>query len=358
MKIDQMKRYPLAAILLAWSALASGSSAARATLQASEPDVDLGQFKVGQERHGLITISNAGRGDVALHEVLASCSCLRCSIDRDVVAPGRPANLKVVIERQYPGPFSYFVMVIPRDTNEVEPLKIPVRGEAVCSVSSEVGWRGGIVPSVTYPAATALGLRHQSSAQPVVTLTTLDGSNLQDSIADVNSVHFCLDAVNHTLTSCRSDRKSADRQCNRLTMTLKPKHPLELGHLRDVLQINLRDGSKLYIPIVCRIVGDAYMEEDVIHLGRLADSPERILRVLFADKAKRWSAVHWEGSGLLSEALVVQDADPDGSGDRRLVVTVDQAKAKQLPRGYLFSRMRLFGDSDDMGLTAFIDAFN
>ena len=128
--------------------------------------------------------------------------------------------------------------------------------------------------------------------------------------------------------------------------------------MQDTLEIRLADGSGLYVPIVCRIVGDVYVDQQIIHLGKLARSPEHKLHVLFADNAKRWKATHWEGAGLLYDAIAVHDARVEQATDLTLILTVDQTRVSRLPQGYIFCKMRLFENPHDPGLTVFIDGYN
>ncbi len=353
-----MKHRDVVALALAVTALTGGLAPARAGLEPGRQDIDLGQFKVGQRRECTISIKNLTRADVAIERVAPSCACLSADLDSRIIERGSATSLRITAERQYPGEFSYFIMIIPEDTEKIEPLRINVRGEARSSVSAQVGWRGGILQEVTYPDPIELGVRHQSSACPIVRITTLDGSDLRDSVVDVNSLHLCLDKITPRFSRHAEGKATATACCRQVTIALRPKKALKQGRLRDLLEIALCDGSRAYIPIMCRIAGDVYLDEEVIRLGQLSEATERYLHVIFADKAKRWEAVHWETAGLLGEAMAIRDVSPGRAGCISMILAADRARASQLPKGYLFCRVRFYNDPNDAGVTVFIDGFN
>ncbi len=348
----------IAAFALIAVLIASGPASAKPVLEPSPREVDLGQFKVGQQKECRVSIRNAGDTDVEIEQVTSSCACVSARIDRQLIPAGRSASLNITAERPYPGPFSYSAIIIPKRKDQIEPLRIPVRGEAVSSVSAQVGWQGGVLQNVVYPNPIDLGIRHGASANPIVVIASRDGSDLGNFVTDANSLHFCLDRADRRSAGASHSRTIADGSRHTLRIAFRPRTPLEPGRLQDTLEIRLADGSKLYIPIVCLIVGDVYVDQQTIHLGKLARSPERKLHVLFAGNAKRWRAAHWEGAGLLYDAIAVRDASVGQTAGIALVLAIDQTKVSRLPQGYVFCRMRLYENPRDPGLTVFIDGYN
>jgi hypothetical protein len=315
------------------------------SLTSSRREVDMGRFKVGQEKECTIRIRNITRAAVAIDHVAPSCACLSACLDRQTIPAGGSATLPIAARREYPGRFAYSVAVVPKDGKTNDPLQIAVRGEIRSPVSAQTGWEGGVLQEVTWPAPVNLGVRPQATACPVLSIAPTERFDLPNCIVDVNSLHFTLD---------KAAPGSHDRS---LVLTFRPKEPLPPGRLQDRFEIDLRDGSTVYVPIACRITGDVYLEEEVIHLGRLADAPERNLRLRFADTARRWSSVRWEGAGLLREALILRQADAGAGSELPLVLSVEQGKLAQLPQGYLFCRAHLYGDANEPGPMVLIDGF-
>jgi hypothetical protein len=345
-------------LALAMAALGAGPAPERPALEPSQWDVDMGQFRVGEKRQRVIAIRNAGNTHITIDRIVPSCTCLSPTLDSPVIPPGLSTNLRIVVERQYPGVFSYAIIVLPKDTQKADPVKVKVHGEARSSISAQVGWKGGVLQDATYPNALDLGVRPHSSVCPIVRMTSLEGLDLCNAVTDVNSVHFRLDTVTPEFSISRDGSTTAPPRCRGVTLMLKPKEPLKQGRLQDLLEIVLCDGSKAYIPILCRLVGDVYLEEELIHLGQLTPSLERRLRICFTDRAKLWNAVHREGAGLLYEAIVIRETGDTRADDIPLTVSVDQARLSQLPPGYLFCRVRLYDDPNDAGLSVFIDGMH
>jgi hypothetical protein len=348
-----VQRY-VTALALAAGALVCNPASARTTLDASEWRVDIGRFKVGETKECNVEIRNAGETPAAIDHVATSCGCLSAVMDSNTIRPGANAMLRIVVERQYPGEFSYSVLVFPKDADTSRPLKIEVRGEARLSATGQIGWRGGLLQDVTYPNPIDMGIRDSSRASPVVYLMPAEGFDLHDSLVDVNSVHFCMEKATYE----PSASLPGDGSKGRLGILLKPRKPLGPGRLRDLLCISLRDGSKLYLSIVCRIVGNVYLEQDEIHLGELACSPERSLPILFSDGTKVWDGVHWEATGFLRDAIAIQDERREQGTGILLRLSIDRAKLSTLPKGYLFGRVRVYNEISDAPLYVFIDGFN
>jgi hypothetical protein len=318
----------------------------------------MGRFKVGQKKECSVSIHNPGDTDVEIERVVSNCACVSVEIDRQLVPGGRDATLRITVERPYPGPFVYSAVIVLQRDAQTEPVKITVRGEVISPVSARVGWQGGMLQDVSSPNPIELGTRHKSSTNLIVTLTSKEELDLRDSVVDVNSLYFCLDKVTGRSTIDPHTEVAADSHRSRVMVTFSPRAPLEAGRLRDTLRISLRDGSDVYINIVARIVGDVYLDQEIVHLGVLVDSPERRLQVLFAEGATQWQAVHWEGVGILYDAITASPVSAGQSDHKALVLTIDQAKASRLPRGYLFCKMRLYDRPDATGLTIFIDGYN
>lgn len=338
--------------------IASGPASAKPVLEPSPRDADLGQFKVGQKQECKVSICNAGDANLEIERVTSSCACISARIDRQLIPAGHSASLTITAERPYPGPFSYSALIIPKRRDQIEPLKITVRGEAVASVSVQVGWQGGVLQDVGGPNPIDLGIRHGASANLIVIIASRDGSDLGHFVADANSLHFRLDGMDRQSAGIAHPGTIADAPRRTLRVAFSPRTPLEPGRLQDTLEIRLADGSGVYVPVVCRIVGDVYVDQQIIHLGKLAGSPERRLRVHFAGNVKRWTAAHWEGAGLLYDAIAVHDANAERTAGIGLILTVDQTKVLRLPQGYVFCKMRFFENPQDPGLTVFIDGYN
>lgn len=64
-------------------------------IQFSETNFDFGTVKQGEELVHTFKIKNAGKSNLILRKVKASCGCTATQPDKEVVAPGEEANIKV-----------------------------------------------------------------------------------------------------------------------------------------------------------------------------------------------------------------------------------------------------------------------
>lgn len=345
---------------LAASAAAGGQSP-RQVLEPSNATIELGPFKVGQVKESHLSIINRTSEDIAIARVMSTCGCLRPEIEPDSIPAEGSATLQVIAVRQFPGKFTYSIVVIPKDADKYDPLKIDVKGEAQSSVSYQVGWTRGILRSPTSAGACDLGIRHQMSADLIVRLTPVDKlTDTRGFVVDANSLHFGLHDITDSSGGHLRQQRDNIGSAFPLTLLFRPKKPLAIGQLRDLLEISLRDGSKLYVPLACRIVGDVYVQQEIIHLGKLKSCPTKNLDILFAGNVARWSNVQWNETGLLQQCLDIRRVDSDQPREVRIILSVDSTKLSALPKGYLFCRLTLYQHqpTDPEAVTVLVDGFN
>ena len=331
-------------------------------LRAVPEKAELGTFNTFQIKETTIKLRNTGRKAFLIDKIKADCACIRTSIDTKEILPGEMIDLKMAAGDRSGGKFSHDILIIPKDTEHYEPLKIQVTGNIVEPVFAEVGWLGRKIERFDPNGPVKLGLVHKLSAKPVIYITADDKYfNLRESVPDVNSFFFELESHRFEKIPATNPMQLKEQGKERLVLFLKPKKTLKIGTFKENVRIKLADDVGLGIPITSRIVGDIYEEETIIHLGNLCDSAPDKCIIHFIDDSKTWKDIKWEAQGYLSGAIAVRKEDSICSSSQiGLIVDADKSKLESIPKGYVFCHIKFFQNqpTDDEVVNILIDGFN
>jgi hypothetical protein len=117
----------------------------------------------------------------------------------------------------------------------------------------------------------------------------------------------------------------------------------------------------LYIPIISRIVGDAYTIEQRISFGPLLNSSSKEVTIDFTNNTQAWKDIKWSVNGSLSKGIIVS-LDKSKCTDSRIVVTLSakQSMLGNLPKGYLFSHVTFYQNelTDEEAVSILVDGYN
>ena len=331
-------------------------------LRATPEKVELGNLNTFQVKEAIVKLENAGNETFLVDKIKADCACIRTSISKREILPGQAVELKIAAKERTGGKFSHDILIIPKDKEHQEPLKIQASGNAIQPVSAKIGWEGKEITTFDPNRPVDLGLVHHLSAKPVIHIIADDKHfNIREAILDVNSTFFEL--YKHTFEKlAASDHLHTSEQVGeRLILLLKPKEKLKIGALRDGIRIKLADNVGVEIPISCRIVGDVYAKERIIHFGDFSDSTPKKFTIHSINDSKIWPDVKWNVSGYLSDAVVITKDDNESTNSFiGLTLAVNQSKLNSLPRGYVFCRIEFFQKqpTDNEVISILLDGFN
>ncbi len=332
-------------------------------LKAVPEKIELGTFNTFQIKETTVKLRNTGRKTFQIDKIKADCACIRTSIGANEILPGKTVELKIAARERIGGKFSHDVLIIPKDKERYEPLKIPATGTVVQPVSAKIGLEGDEVMEFDPNEPVRLGFKHKISVvKPVVYIIGDEKYfNLRESAPDVNSMHFELQNYKIEKTTASDQKDSANPRKDVLILYLKSKKMLKIGTLRELLRIKLADNIGIEIPIILQIVGDAYSQEKIIHLGNLSDSTSKKFVIHFANNVKVWPVLKWDASGYLSDAIMVtEDGSERTNSSIGITLDADKLKLSNIPDGYVFCRVKFFQDqpTDEDVVNILIDGFN
>lgn len=338
------------------------SAGAAQVLKAVPEKVKFGTFNTFQIKEAIVTLKNTGRETFVVDKIKADCTCIRTRLANKNIAPGKTVELQIAAMQKIGGKFSHNILIIPKDRERFEPVRIQATGNVVQPVSATIGWIGK-KPKVLDPnGPMRLGLVHKLSAKPVIYIIAKDEHfNLRDSVPDVNSVRFELHDYKFEKLPVTNMAKIGSEKKEILVLALQPKEVFKNGIIKELIRVKLTDDVELVVPIIFRIVGDAYLEEQMINLGTLSNSVSKELSIYFTNDTKTWEDVKWSAKGYLSKAIVISKNKSKCTDSYiRLMLSVDQSKLEDLPKGYLFCRMKFYQNepTDDDVVSILVDGFN
>ena len=113
-------------------------------LRAVPERIELGTFNTFEIRETVVKVRNSGRESFLIDKIKADCACIRASISAQEIPPGGSVELKIAARERTEGKFAHDVLIVPKDMERYEPLKIratgtvvqPVSATAACSVTA------------------------------------------------------------------------------------------------------------------------------------------------------------------------------------------------------------------------------
>ena len=139
-------------------------------LSAVPEKVELGTFNTFQIQETIVKLRNTGKEAFLIDKIKANCACIRTSISSKEIPPGKTVELKIAARERTGGEFSHDVLIIPRDKERYEPLKIRAAGTVIQPVSARIGWEGKKITTFDPNGPVNLGLVHYLSAKPVINI--------------------------------------------------------------------------------------------------------------------------------------------------------------------------------------------
>jgi len=129
-----------------------------------------------------------------------------------------------------------------------------------------------------------------------------------------------------------------------LRLSLSADALLPIGLLSDTVVAEFGDGSRCYVPITFRSVGDVYGETLTIPIGRVSGSQiTKSFRIHFANGRKLWEQVEWEADGQFAGGLnIEEDSTKKRTDSLDLLVEIDASTLLAMERGFISSNIIFF----------------
>lgn len=337
-------------------------SNAAETLKVEPEKVDFGKFSTFQIKETVVKLKNTGKEKIILDKIKPDCSCIQTSIDTNEILPGKTIELTVYARSTKGGILSHYILIIPKDKERYETLKIQITGTVIESISTEIGLTRNSIKNFKPDDMVDLGIVHQQSVKPIIYLYSNDKQfDLKDSVPDVNSLHFALESYQYEKISLPYPEKKNIINNKRLVLNLAPKAIVKTGNIKETVKIQLFKDILLYIRFSCLIVGDIYTNEQKISFGTLADCTDKEVLINFTNNTKVWDNIKWSIDGDLS-SVIIANTEKDRNNDSTIIVklSIDKSKINNLPKGYLFSRITFYQNetTKENAVYLLVDGFN
>ena len=324
----------------------------------SSTDVNLGTFNALLTKETVVTLENKGKDTFIINNIIVDCGCIDITVQSDKIPPKGKMDMIIGARQITLGKLSHEIVIIPKDEERYEPIKISVTGNVIEPVSVEAGWFGQNMKEYDPNNLLELDLVNKLSAKPVLSIGTNNKElKLNKIVPDINSSNFELEKY----ASAKLSNDNKEQNIERMLLTLKPKDSIKIGLLRENIKVELTDDLSLYIPIKSRIVDEAYVIEQRISFDSLIDSTNKEIEINFADPSKPWKEMKWSVEGDLSDVIDVS-INKSKSTDTSIVadLVVKKELLERVPKGYNFSRLYLYQNDlqDENTISLLIDGYN
>jgi hypothetical protein len=247
------------------AALPSESKGKAPRVEVVEPHFNFGQMERGREKSHEFVIRNVGDDKLTLRLGTPSCKCTFSELKSNSLAPGESTHARLDWSAKVDhGPLR---VTAPIYTND------PQQPEITLTIDGEVVAASGVEPAELAFDKVAVG--ETKSAEVYVM------ANLQDELsvssAELSEAEF-RDNFDVKIEPVKREELPAKtaRAGVRITLTAKPGLPIGRFHQYLTLTTDLKEGEKLHIPVIGRVVGDISVhgkhwveDEGVLLLGQV-----------------------------------------------------------------------------------------
>jgi hypothetical protein len=273
-----------------------------------EPHFNFGQMERGRERSHDSVIRNTGSAPLTLRAGPTSCKCTLSEVKAGVVAPGDSTHAHVEWSAKVDhGPLRVTATIITNDPRQRE-VELTIDGEIVNA--------SGVEPTDFGFDKVAVG---ETKTAEVYVMAMLQ-DKLEISSAELSSeeTRDKFDVkIEHVERDKLPSKKARDGV--RITLTAKPGLPIGRFHQYLTLDTNLKEGRKLHIPVIGRVVGDISVhgtvgnwleDEGVLNLGPVKSAEGKKTRLNLVVRGEGADAVKFEVGSADPPELKVSFGEP------------------------------------------------
>jgi hypothetical protein len=284
-----------------------------------EPHFNFGSMERGREKSHEFVIRNAGDAPLRLRVGQTSCKCTLSEVDSSAIEPGESTRVKLEwtakVER---GPFRQTAMIHTNDPQQPE-IELQIDGEIVQSSNIEP-------PDFAFDK---IEVGQSKTAQVYVMAMLQDELTVNSAELTVDENRDKFDVKVEKVPKDQLPNKSAhDGVC--VTVTVKPGLPVGRFYQYVTLDTNLKDGEKVHIPVVGRVVGDISMhgtnwreDEGVLVLGGIKSSEGRKARINLVVRGEEAQDIKFEVGSVDPSEMKVTIGEPKRIKNALVHVPVD-----------------------------------
>jgi hypothetical protein len=234
-------------------------------VEVEQPHFNFGQMERGREKSHRFVVRNVGDAPLTLRVGPTSCKCTLSEVQSGALAPGETTHVKLEWSAKSDnGPFRQTATI---HTND------PLQPDVELTIDGEIVNASGVEPPDFIFDKMAVG--ETKSAQVYVMAMLQD--ELKVDSAELGTVET-RDRFDVKIEPVERDQlpNNKARAGVRITVTAKPGLPLGRFDQFLTLNTNLKEGEKLHIPIIGRVVGDISVhgtnwseDEQALNLGHV-----------------------------------------------------------------------------------------
>jgi hypothetical protein len=284
-----------------------------------EPHYDFGRMERGREKSHEFIIRNVGNAPLKLRVGPTSCKCTLSEVKSGAIAPGESTQVKLEWSaKSDQGPFRQTATIHTNDPRQPD-VELQIDGEIV-DVS-------GLQPTEFNFDKLAVG--ESKSAEVYVMAMLQDDLTVSSAELTNEETRDKFDIKIEPVERDKLPNKTA-RAGARVTLTAKPGLPIGRFNQYLTLNTNLKEGEKLHVPLLGRVVGDISVhgthwreEEGVLVLGSVESSKGRKERLNVVVRGENAEDVKFEVGSLDPPELKVTIGEPKPLKATLLHVPVD-----------------------------------
>jgi hypothetical protein len=288
-------------------------------VQVDEPNFNFGQMERGREKSHEFVIRNVGDAPLKLTVGPTSCKCTLSEVKAGAIAPGESTNVKLEWSaKSDQGPFRQTATIHTNDPRQPD-VELQIDGEIV-GIS-------GLQP--TEFNFDKLAVDESKSAEVYVMAMLQDDLTVNSAELTSEDTRDKFDVKIEPVERDKLPIKTAQAGV-RITLTSKPGLPVGRFNQYLTLNTNLKEGEKLHVPVLGRVVGDISVhgtnwreEEGVLMLGRVEGSKGRKERVNVVVRGENAENVKFEIGSVDPPELKVTIGEPKRLTATLLHVPVD-----------------------------------
>jgi hypothetical protein len=284
-----------------------------------QPHYNFGTMEQGREKTHEFVVHNKGDAPLTLRVGQTSCKCTLSEVDPGPIPPGGSTHVKLEWSAKVDrGSFRQTAMIHTNDPRQPE-VELQVEGQVVDSSAVEP-------PDFAFDK---IEVGDSKTAEVYVM------AMLQDELI-VNSAELTAEE-NRDKFDVKVEKVPKDQLPNksahdgvRVTATVKPGLPVGRFYQYVTLDTNLKDGGKIHIPIIGRIVGDISMhganwreDEGVLVLGRVESGTGRKARINLVVRGEDAKDIKFDIGSINPPELKVSIGESKRISDALVHVPVD-----------------------------------
>lgn len=280
---------------------------------------NFGVMERGREKSHEFVIRNEGNAPLTLRVGPTSCKCTLSEVDSGAIAPGESTRVKLAWSaKSDEGPFRQTATIFTND---------PLQPDVHLEIDGEIVLPTGVQPpDFNFDK---LAVDEVKSASVYVMAMLQDDLKIKSTELASEDVADKFDIKIEPVEPAELPAKAAKAGVH-ITITTKPGLPLGRFSQYLTLDTNLKEGEKLHVPILGRVVGDISVHgknwretEGVLQMGSVDRSEGRKERVNVVVRGDNAEDVKFEVASVDPPELQVKIGEPQRLKSTLLHVPVD-----------------------------------